>query len=483
MADDLRGWLSKVEAKGELKRIDGADWNLEIGTISSLHSRSEPCYALLFDNIKGYPRGHRVLTCSVTNQKRLELALYLPEADSGMELVRIMREKLAGWEGTMHQFPYQFVASAPLLENVRSGKDINLFELPIPKWHEADGGRYLGTGDAIITQDPETGEVNLGTYRIMVHDEKTTALYMSPGKHGRIHYEKYHALGKPCPVAMSFGHHPVVNRVAGMEVPPGCEYNFIGAIQGEPVKVVKEEITGLPIPADSEIVVVGWVPPGKTRIEGPFGEWTGYYASKEREAPIVEVERIYFRNSPIILGAPPMRPPSDGSLFQLIKSSALLWNALVKSNVPDVRGVWMSEVGMQQFVVVSIKQRYPGHARQAAFLTCQNRPAAYHGRYVVVVDEDIDPSNIEDVMWALSTRTDPEKDIDIVRRAWSTPLDTMIRKPTNAYFNSRAVIDACKPFEWIKEFPEAITMSDEWAAKVKDKWGSVLNLKGGRRIW
>ena len=483
MAIDLRDWLSKVESKGELKHVNGADWNMEIGTISALHSRSESCSALLFDNIKGYPSGFRVLTCSVTNLRRLELALNLPQTDSGMELVKAMREKLPTWEGTMHQFPSQSVKSGPILENVRSGKDVNLFELPIPKWHEKDGGRYIGTGDAIITRDPESGEVNLGTYRIVVHDEKTTGLYISPGKHGRIHYEKHHALGKRCPVAMSFGHHPVVNRVAGMEVPPGCEYNFIGAVQGEPVKVIKEEITGLPIPAESEIVVVGWVPPGKTRVEGPFGEWTGYYASKEREAPIVEVERIYFRNNPIILGAPPMRPPSDGSLFQVVKGSALLWNALVKSNVPDVRGVWLSEVGKPQFAVVSIKQGYPGHARQTGFLASQNRPAAYHGRYVVVVDEDIDPSNITEVMWALATRTDPEKDIDIIRRAWSTPLDTMIRKPTNAYFNSRGIIDACKPYEWIDEFPEAITTSPEWEARVKDRWGSTLDLKGGRKIW
>jgi len=86
-------------------------------------------------------------------------------------------------------------------------------------------------------------------------------------------------------------------------------------------------------------------------------------------------------------------------------------------------------------------------------------------------------------MWALATRSDPEKDIDIVRRAWSTPLDTMIRKPTNAYFNSRAVIDACKPYEWIKEFPEDIKTSEDLAARAKERWGSVLNLNGGRRIW
>ena len=136
----------------------------------------------------------------------------------------------------------------------------------------------------------------------------------------------------------------------------------------------------------------------------------------------------------------------------------------------------MSLVAGQQLVIVSIKQRYAGHARQTAFVASQNRPAAYHGRYVIVVDEDIDPSDIQQVLWALCTRSDPEKDIEIIRRAWSTPLDTMIRKPTNAYFNSRAIIDACKPYEWIEEFPEDIKMSSELAETMKKKWGAVLDL-------
>jgi UbiD family decarboxylase len=471
MADDMRGWLAKVEGMGELKHIEGADWNLEIGAISGLNVRKENSPALLFDSINDYPRGYRVLTCSLNTRSRMELTFNLPKSSTGLELVQSMREKLPEWERRVKEFPYEVLETGPILENLQSGKEVNLFEFPVPKWHEQDGGRYIGTGDVIITRDPETGEINLGTYRIMVHDERTTALYISPGKHGRIHYEKYHSLGKPCPVAMSFGHHPLILGVGGSEVPFGCEYEFIGAIRGEPVKVIKEEITGLPIPADSEIVVVGWVPPNKTRMEGPFGEWTGYYASKERTAPIVEVERIYYRNKPILLGSPPFRPPNEINLFEIVKGSAKLWNNLIKSGIPDVKGVWMSEVGVQQLTIVSIKQRYPGHARQAAFLASQNRPAAYHGRYLIVVDHDIDPSDLQQVMWALCTRSDPEKDIEIIRRAWSTPLDTMIRKPTNAYFNSRAIIDACKPYEWMEEFPEDIKVSPEMAQKIKSKWG------------
>ena len=474
MTTDLRDWLARVDEMGDLRHVEGADWNLEMGAISGLAGNKENDPALLFDNIKGYPKGYRVLTRSVSTRSRLELTYNLPQNATHLELVRTIREKFPEWEAMMHQFPATVVVTGPIMDNVRSGNEVNLFEFPVPKWHEHDGGRYIGTGDAIITRDPETNEVNLGTYRIMVHDEKTTALYISPGKHGRIHYEKYHARGKPCPVAMSFGHHPLIFRVAATELLPDQEYPFIGAVTGEPVKVIEEEVTGLPIPADSEIVAVGWVPPDRMEPEGPFGEWTGYYASKDRPAPVVEIERIYYRNQPILLGTPPGMPPAENTLCESVKNSAVLWNALVKSGVPDVRGVWMSEVGQQQLVTISIKQRYPGHAKQAAFLASQNRPAAYHGRYVIVVDEDIDPSDIQQVLWALCTRSDPETDIDIIRGAWSTPLDTMIRKATDPYLNSRAIINACKPYEWIQEFPQDIKIGSELAEKVKKKWASVL---------
>ena len=214
--EDLRDWLVKVEEMGELQRVEGADWDLEIGAISALNVRKENNPALLFDNINGYPKGYRILSCSTSSPERLALTFNLPESSSKLDMVQAMREKLSEWEDRLEEFPCEVVEEGPILENIRSGKDVNLFEIPVPKWHELDGGRYIGTGDAIITQDPETGDLNLGTYRIMVHDEKTTALYISPGKHGRIHYEKYHALGKPCPVAMSFGHHPLILSLASL---------------------------------------------------------------------------------------------------------------------------------------------------------------------------------------------------------------------------------------------------------------------------
>ncbi|MDZ4247491.1 MAG: UbiD family decarboxylase, partial [Dehalococcoidia bacterium] len=167
-------------------------------------------------------------------------------------------------------------------------------------------------------------------------------------------------------------------------------------------------------------------------------------------------------------------PPHEETYFHVLVKSAMLTNELIQSGVPDVRGAWLSEAGLYQLIVVSIKQRYAGHAKQAALLASQGRVGSYMGRYIIVVDEDIDPSDINEVLWAMCTRSDPEKDIDIIRRTRSSALDPMIRKPSTAYYNSRAVIDACKPYEWMTEFPQEIRIDPELARRVREKWGDIL---------
>ncbi len=468
MQDDLRQWLDKVATVGELKVVDGADWNLELCCIAYLNIRREYSPALLFDKIAGYPAGYRVLNAPVATRRRLEITLNLPETDSDLRLIEVLRFKLREWDKKLGEYSPEVVNSGPVLENVFEGKSIDLFKFPTPKWNELDGGRYIGTGCAFITRDPDSGEINAGTYRVMVHNENTLGFHISPGKHGRIHYEKYHAKGQACPVAISIGHHPLVFCVSCTPVSPGTEYSLMGAIRGSPMKVIREEITNLPIPADSEIVITGFIPPDKVMREGPFGEWTGYYASKDRPAPIIEVHRVYHRHNPIILGVINSRPPMEASYYRRSMMSALLHNELAEAGVPDIKGISISEAGGPMLITVSLKQRYAGHAKQAALLACQSRVGGYMGRYVIVVDEDIDPTNVTEVLWAMCTRSDPEKDIDIIRRAWSSPLDPMIRKPaTGGFFNSRAIIDACKPYEWMDEFPQEIKISPELMEKAK----------------
>lgn len=387
----------------------------------------------------------------------------------------VLKEKVVEWAAHSADFPPEMSRTGAVTENVLSGSDVDLLKFPVPKWHEQDGGRYIGTGHAVITRDPDTGEVNLGTYRMQAHDSRTAGLFMEPTRHGRTHVEKYHSRGQSCPVAVTLGHHPLILGVSGDPI-AAPEYNYAGAIRGKPIKVIKEEVTGLPIPADSEIVMAGWCPPGKTKIEGPFGEWTGH-ASPQRQAPIVEVERLYYRNEPILLASPPSRPPSDATHYHILLRCALALNEFARQGIPDVKGVWAIEsTGTRTIIVVSLKQRYAGHAKQVAMIASQMRMFAMNNKYVIVVDEDIDPSNVDDVLWAVAMRTDPIESIDIVRRVLSGNLDPRIRKPAQALVTSKAIIDACKPYEWMKDFPVEVKASPELENRVKQKWGKLLRL-------
>jgi UbiD family decarboxylase len=271
-------------------------------------------------------------------------------------------------------------------------------------------------------------------------------------------------------VAISFGDDPLLLMTAGKQVPWGSsEYDYAGGIRGEPFEVILGKHTGLPIPAHSEITIEGEVLPDEQRREGPYGEWTGYYASGERSEPILKVKRLMYRNNPILTGAPSSRPPS-GSDDGLLRS-AFIWDALEKAGVPDVRGVACYQGRF--FTAVAIKQRYPGHAKQAGIIAAQCQTGAYLGRYVVVVDDDVDVYDMNDVIWAMCTRVDPVKDMDLIRRAWSGPLDPIIPKDQKG-FSSRAIIDATRPYEWLKDFPRASAASSELKKSIVAKYGKYF---------
>ena len=153
----------------------------------------------------------------------------------------------------------------------------------------------------------------------------------------------------------------------------------------------------------------------------------------------------------------------------------MIWRELEAAGVPDVTGVWCHEAGgARLFVFVSIKQRYPGHARQAGMVASYCRAGAYLGRYSIVVDDDVDVTNTNDVLWALATRSNPETDIEIVRRSWSGPLDPIVPKGQKGH-NSRAIIDACRPYEWMADFPPVAESSPEVRRAAEAKWGKILD--------
>lgn len=474
---DLRAWLDEVRKFGELKDVVGADWKLELGAISELNVRKDPNLALLFDGISDYPKGFRVLTCSTSSPGRLSSILRLGVEKNHHALVQKLRGKPASWQAQAGNYDPVAMERGPILENVRSGDAVDLELFPSPLWHEMDGGRYIGTGCCVVTKDFDSDWINVGTYRVQLHDKRSVGLDMIPGKHGAIQYDKYMKAGKPFPVAIVLGCDPLGYLISGIEVPFGmCEYNYIGAILGEPVSVVKGELTGLPFPAASEIVVEGYAHPGDVRTEGPFGEFHGYYPGKEGTAPAVRIERVYFRNDPIMVGSPPAKPPNDYSYSKAVMRSALLFDALIAAGVPDVKAVWAHEIGgARMFNVVAIKQRYAGHAKQAGHILNQCGVGAYMSRYSVVVDEDIDPSNLQEVMWSVATRTDPAVDIDIIQRGMGSKNDPMfVAYPYAAPFSSKAIIDACRPFEYLDEFPAVAEASKELQEKVRKKWKDVL---------
>ncbi len=260
--------------------------------------------------------------------------------------------------------------------------------------------------------------------------------------------------------------------IAGFEyLPDGqSEYDFAGAIKGAPIEVIAGPLTGLPLPAQAEIILEGELAAAQRRStlpEGPFGEFTGYYADDARPCPVMQVEAIHHRDDPVLLGSPPMKPPRFH--FGLPFRAASIWSQLEMAGVGDVVGVWQHVA--QLMTVVAIRQRYAGHAKRAALIAAAN---SYMGRLVVVVDDDVDPSDLADVMWAVTTRCEPAEQIDIVRNAWSSALDPRIAadaKAAGITSHSKAIIEAVRPFGWKDKYPPTSALTADEARADRGEMG------------
>jgi UbiD family decarboxylase len=472
----LRTWLADVEAMGELNHVRGAHWDRELGAIAELSYRQAEPKALLFDEIVGYAPGQRLVTGTTGSAGRLGYTLRLGDKLDDAELVEALRGKPQAWADAAPGFPTEVVADAPLLQNTVEGPDVDLTAFPVPLWHEHDGGRFVGTGCFVVTSDPATGKINGGCYRMQVQDGgRTASISAVPGKHGAQNIAKWFELHGRAPVTVSFGHDPLLLVTGGTEVPAGVsELEYAGAVAGERVPVVLGRDTGLPIPAGSEIAIEGWLRPDRTRPEGPFGEWTGYYSASARPILTMELTRLMHRDDPIQLGAPPGKPPHDYSYMRTVMKSAMIEDDLVRAGVAGVRSAWAHEAGGGRlFIAVSISQRYAGHARQVGHLTASCPAAAYMNRYVVVVDDDVDPADLDEVVWAMSTRSDPAQDIEVLRRTWGSKLDPMLEEGAAPY-NTRAVIDACRPFERRDTFPRVSQSDPAYLRAVAAQWSHVV---------
>lgn len=480
---DLREHLRKLEKINQLKKVDKAPLKHVVGGITDKNAQlAGP--TILFDNFEGYEPGYRVMVGSMCNPATMAAVLGFDGSYTKLELADKIADIVGKLDETQKDYPMEVVETGPIFENKLLDDNVDLYKIPVPIWHERDGGPYIGTGCYQVHKDPDTGWINCGTYRVMQHDKNKVGNYISPGHHGHIIRTKYWDKGQPAPVAFVIGGHPLFYLLGSTDVPYGVdEYNWAGAITGVRVPVVNLPGTKLPVPAESEIVLEGFAYPTDSCLEGPFGEFTGYYGGGIRQEYFVKITGMYFRNQPILLGSPPGPLPNDMSFQFSVMRAANVKAALIRAGVPGVKAVWAPECGGGRlFLVTSIKQQFAGHASMAAHIAGQCPQGGLLNKYSVVVDEDIDPSDIEQVMWAMSSRVEPNHDIDIINDCWSNPLEPMITREDKAagmLATSKAVIKATIPYHRLKEkdnhplFAPAVRGSKELMSKVMKDYGNL----------
>ena len=466
---DLREFIGCVESIGALRHIDGADPVCEIGGVTEVAAGLPECPALLFDKIKGYPEGFRIFTNATVSPQRAALALGI---DPTLRPVEALGEWMRRRTKLVMHKPVTTQNGA--FQHSCSGNDVDLKTFPAPLWHLQDGGPFIGSGSIIVMRDPDTGWINASIYRVQVHSRnQVTIQFDHQGRHGAIIARRYWDQGKPCPVAIVNGEDPAL-FIAGCEyLAEGVsEYDFAGAILGRPLEVVPGPLTGIPVPAKAEMIFEGFLLPVSemTLPEGPFGEFTGYYATEKRPAPVMRVDAMHWRTDPILLGSPPLKPPRFH--FGLPLRAAGIWSNLEACGVTDIVGAWQHV--SQLMTVVSLKQRYAGHSKRVGLIAAAQ---SYMGRIVVTVDEDVDPSNLADVMWAITTRCEPSESVDIIRHGWSSSLDPRLTagdRGRGQTSNSKMIIDACKPFSWRDQFPRTSALTQDEARAIEIKWGAAL---------
>lgn len=468
---DLREFLRVADELEELVVVEEADPYLEIGALYELSLEHEFPPVLLFDRIKGYPPGYRI-AMNIKNSR------VLGEENS----IAAVQEYRKRRHEQPDPIPPVEVEAGPVFENILTGSEVDVLKFPTPHWHEKDGGRYIGTECLVINRDPDSDWVNVGTYRVQVQDARTVTVFIEPGKHGHLIRQKYWDRGQACPMVVCVGQAPVLGAVAGSSSKWGeSELAKAGGRLGRPIPVVRGRVTGLPIPADAEIALEGFVPPveEESRPEGPFGEWPGYYGSSIRPEPVLRIEAIYHRNDPIITGAPPAKPTYPGVHGGIVAASAAIWDALEAAGVPGIKGVWKLKGGGSRFItVVALEQQHPGHAKMAGLVATGCGPAAYLGRLTIVVDDDIDITNPTEVLWALATRWDPRTMTDIIDDCWTGHIDPILspeRREAHDIRNSRAILYAVRPYHWRDQFPAVNQIDRDFAERVRAKWAGKLD--------
>ncbi|WP_300462129.1 phenylphosphate carboxylase subunit beta [Desulfobacula sp.] len=461
--NDLRDFLAKCKEKGELHTISAeVDWNLELSHVAKLNEEAGGA-GLLFENIKGYDIP--VFTSAFTTSSRMAIALRQPSQYSMSNLAR-------EWMllTTKELIKPKLVDSGPIMENIIEGDQINLLDFPVPFFNKLDGGRFIGTAVYLITKDPDTGWVNLGTYRMQLYDNDRCGVQMIKGKHGDLTLRKYKEMNKKMPAIAVIGGDPLLFLVGSSMIPfQTDEYDVVGALRGEPLDIIESDLTGLPLPAHAEIALEGEIDPNDFMEEGPFGEYTGYYSGEPTLKTYLKVKRVLHRNNPIFWACIVGRPINDVCMIQSLNRTASLWADLETMKIPGIKSVYIPASSSGRFwAVVSVQQLYPGHSMQVGTAVISTTTGSYGLKGVIVVEDDIAADDWDQVLWSLSVRYDPKRSTQIINRGRSTSLDPALPIDSRQIV-SRIIMDACTPFEW-EDKPKSVLLDKDMLEQVRKRW-------------
>jgi 4-hydroxy-3-polyprenylbenzoate decarboxylase len=474
--DDLRDFIRALEQNGELKRVSfEVDPYLEITQFAD-HSVKTGGPALLFEKPKGSKMP--VLINAFASMRRMEIALGVSNIeDIACRIVGFLQiEKPESLLDKLRMLPKlrelgsmfpKTVSTGPCKEIIRR-ENFSLHEFPILHCWPGDAGRFI-TFPLVFSRNPETGKRNCGVYRMQVFDGQTTGMHWQKHKHGAEHYRRLVADGQNTrmAVAVAIGSDPVTMYSAILPLPPSIdEMLFAGFLRGRPVEMIRCETSKLEVPANSEIVLEGYLNLGELRREGPFGDHTGFY-SLDDDYPVFHIECITHRKNPIyattIVGPPPMED------FYMGKAIERIFLPLMRLQIPEIRDISMPAEGIfHNLILIAIRKSYPGQARKVMHAIWGLGQAMF-SKCIVIVDEDVDVQNAREVVWKALNNIDPQRDIEFV----TGPVDSLDHASRMPNFGSKMGIDATTkwPSEgFTRRWPNVIEMSPEVLRRVDELW-------------
>ncbi len=471
---DLNDFIRALEKQGELKRISQeVDPILEITEITDRVTKAGGP-ALLFEKVKG--SNIPVLINTFGTEKRMAMALGVESLEALAERVNVFLEPKmpSGFMETVQMLPMLQTLRALKPKSVRRGpcqeiikKDqFSLFEIPALKCWPQDAGRYI-TLPVVITKDPETGIANYGMYRLQIFDEKTIGMHWQIHKGGAAHFHKAKALGKRVEVAVALGPDPAVIYSASAPLPEGVdEMMLAGFIRNVPVEMVKCQTIDLEVPANSQIVLEGYVDPTELRQEGPFGDHTGFYSLAD-QYPVFHVTAMTMRENPIyptiIVGKPLQED------FFLGKTTERIFLPLLKKQLPELVDMNMPAEGVfHNLLIMSIDKRYPGQAKKVMSAVWGLNQLCF-AKVVVIVDKDVNVHDVKEVAWKALNHIDPERDFLFTHG----PVDVLDHAARLPALGSKVGIDATRKWKeegFTRDWPDEIVMDAAVKAKVDGMW-------------